>query len=334
MIAIHSRQGSFSDRWVEYCLKNDLEFKLVNAYDSDILKQLENCNAFMWHHYSDSDYREALFANQLILSVEIMGLKVFPNFSTSWFFNDKIAQKYLLEAIGAPFVKSYVFYTKKEALTWVNETVFPKVFKLRSGAGSLNVKLINTKNQAQKIINKAFGNGFPQLDRFEYFKDKYQKWKDGKGLIELFKGFGRFVFSSEFSKMYHKEKGYAFFQDFVPNNNFDIRVVIVGNKAFALKRFVKKGDFRASGSGYIIYNKEEIDIRCVKISFEVNNKIKAQSIAFDYIFDEYNNPLIVEISYGFAMTAYDNCEGFWDDNLNWFSGNNFNFCGWMVDCIK
>lgn len=334
MIAIHHREGSFSERWIEYCKKNNLQYKLVDAYNTDILTELENCTAFMWHHYSDSDYREALFANQLLYSIEKKGLKVFPNLETSWYFNDKLAQKYLLEAINAPMVKSYVFYTKDEALTWINDIIFPKVFKLRSGAGSLNVRLIETKRQAKKIINKAFGIGFPQLDRTEYLKDKYHKWKEGKGLIELLKGVGRFLFSSEFSKMYHKEKGYVYFQDFVPDNSFDIRIVIVGNKAFALKRLVKKGDFRASGSGYIRYNKEEIDMRCVEISFEINSQIKAQSIAFDYIFDKKNNPLIIEISYGFAMEAYDNCEGFWDDSLKWYPGDNFDFCGWMVESIK
>ena len=30
-IAIHHRQGSFSDRWIEYCKENGINFKIVNA---------------------------------------------------------------------------------------------------------------------------------------------------------------------------------------------------------------------------------------------------------------------------------------------------------------
>ena len=31
-IAIHHRKGSFSDRWIVYCKKEGIEYKLVNAY--------------------------------------------------------------------------------------------------------------------------------------------------------------------------------------------------------------------------------------------------------------------------------------------------------------
>ena len=75
------------------------------------------------------------------------------------------------------------------------------------------------------------------------------------------------------------------------------------------------------------------DERCVKIAFETNDKLKTQSIAFDFVFDENNTPLIVEISYGYAVAAYDKCEGWWDREMNWHPGECFDFCGWMVEEI-
>ena len=95
----------------------------------------------------------------------------------------------------------------------------------------------------------------------------------------------------------------------------------------------RKNDFRASGSGMIVYRKEEIDERCVKIAFEVNEKIKSQSIAFDFVFDADNDPVIVEISYGFIKEVYDPCEGFWNKDLNWHEGP-FDPYGWMVELVK
>ena len=44
-----------------------------------------------------------------------------------------------------------------------------------------------------------------------------------------------------------------------------------------------------------------------------------------------NNPLIVEISYGYAVKAYDACEGYWTPNMQWYAGDHFDFCGWMVE---
>ena len=39
-IAIHKREGSFSDRWIAYCEKNGVDYKLVNAYASDVIEQV------------------------------------------------------------------------------------------------------------------------------------------------------------------------------------------------------------------------------------------------------------------------------------------------------
>ena len=45
------------------------------------------------------------------------------------------------------------------------------------------------------------------------------------------------------------------------------------------------------------YEKEKIDERCVKIAFETSQKLKASCVAYDFVFDKNNNPLIVEINY-------------------------------------
>lgn len=330
-IAIVNKPGSFSDRWLEYCKKNNIPYKEVNPYASDIVEQVRDCDAFMWHFHHLS-YKDALFAKQLLFSIQQSGKKVFPYFNSAWHFDDKVGQKYLLESIDAPFIPSYVFYTKQEALKWIEQTTFPKVFKLRGGAGASNVKLVHTKREAKKIIKKAFSKGFKQSDTISNFEESLRKYKSGQSnFVNVLKGIVRIFIKDEYSKMHSPEKGYVYFQEFIPNNKFDIRVVIIGDKAFALKRMTRKNDFRASGSGNIVYDKNQIDERCIKTSFEVNEKIKSQSIAFDYVFDKNNNPLIVEISYGYSAPAYDICEGYWTKDLQWHEGTHFDFCGWMVE---
>jgi glutathione synthase/RimK-type ligase-like ATP-grasp enzyme len=285
----------------------------------------------MWHHHH-ANYKDTLFAKQLLYSLEQKGMKVFPNFNTTWHFDDKVGQKYLLEAIKAPSVPSFVFYSKKEALKWINNTTFPKVFKLRGGAGSANVKLAKTKSQAKKFIKKAFGRGFSQFDRLGHLKERFSRFRQGKdSFIGVCKGFARLFIPTEFAKMYHREKGYVYFQEFIPNNSFDIRVVVVGDKATAEKRFVRKNDFRASGSGEFSY--DDINTDAIKIAFDAAEKLKLQSVAFDFILDN-NKPLIVEMSYGFGVKGVSNAPGYWDKDLNWHKGENFDFCGWMVELVR
>lgn len=330
-IGIHYTKAnwSFCHQWIEYCQANNIPHKLVNTYSNNIVEELTDCDIFMCHHHHSS-YKEKLFAKQLLFSLQQAGIKVFPDFNTGWHFDDKVGQKYLLEAINAPLAPSYVFYTKKEALEWVKKTSFPKVFKLRGGAGSSNVKLANSKKEAIKFINKAFGKGFPQYSAIDNLKERYNKYKHGHTTISnVLKGIIRLGYPTEFSKMYAPEKGYAYFQDFIPNNNYDIRLIIIGGeKAYGMKRLVRQNDFRASGSNSFIYDK--IDEQILKIGFETANKLNLQAVAFDFVYDINKSPLIIEMSYAYGTKGSRQCNGYWSDNLVWHEGS-FNPFGWIID---
>lgn len=331
-IAIHHKQGSFSERWITYCKANQIGYKLVDCYKPDIIHQLEDYQALMWHFHHASP-RDVLFAKQLLYSVKASGKNVFPDYQTVWHFDDKLGQKYLLEAIGAPLVPTYVFYDKDTALEWAAKTTFPKVFKLRGGAGSANVKLAKTRNEAVKLIRIAFGKGFSNYDACGSLKERWRKWTLGKtSITDLVKGIVRFVYPPPFAKVLGKEIGYIYFQDYIPDNDYDIRVIVIGDKAFAIKRMVRKNDFRASGSGNILYEKENFDDNTIRLAFDVHNKLKSQCTAMDFVYDN-GQPKIVEISYGFVKEGYDACTGYWDKDLNWHEGK-FNPYGWMVEMIK
>jgi len=324
IIAIHHRPGSFSDRWEKYCEENEIPFKPVNCYSSEIIDQIQNCSGLMWH-WDHSDYRAQIFARQLIVSIEKMGIKVFPDFNTCWHFDDKVGQKYLLEAVKAPLVPSYIFYDKKEALNWINKTAFPKVFKLRGGAGSNNVKLVKNVCKAKKLIKKAFRQGFPLIDKIAGFKQRIwvlKRDKNIKSIIHLIKGLIRLIYPNDDSRLLPRQKGYVYFQDFIPHNTFDDRIVVIGNKAIAIRRQNRQGDFRASGSGLISHTYRQFNIVTVKTAFDVADQLNSQSLAFDFVYDEAGNPLIVEISYAYSMgNAYDSCPGYWDKDLHWHEEN-------------
>ena len=53
----------------------------------------------------------------------------------------------------------------------------------------------------------------------------------------------------------------------------------------------------------------------------------------DFIFQN-QKPLLVEISFGFSVHAYDKCKGYWDDKMVFYEGS-FNPQEWMIeDLIK
>jgi len=321
-IAIHPVPRGFSDKWIEYCDQHNVPYKLVDCYASDIIEQMQDCDGLMWQ-WSTNDHKAKLSGRQIVYSLEIMGKKVFPDSKTCWHYDDKVGQKYLLEAIGAPFVPTYVFYDKDEALAWAKATSYPKVFKLSGGAGSANVKLAPNQSSAIRLIRKAFGQGFKPKSRLHLFKDRlwhFRRDKDLKSFLNISKGVGRLVIPTQAEKNLPVERNYIYFQDFVPDNDHDIRIVVIGKRAFALKRLIREDDFRASGSGNIIYEPAQIPKKCVELAFQMSNTLCSQSLAYDFVFYD-GIPYVIEISYAFAPKAYLPCPGYWDESLQWVEGH-------------
>src|SRR5690554_7426909 len=113
-IAIHHREGSFSERWIEYCKNKHIEFKIVNCYDSNIIEQLKDCDALMWHH-SHGNYKDLIFAKELLFALEHTGIKTFPNFNTGWHFDDKVrSEEHTSELQSRPHLVCRLLLEKKK----------------------------------------------------------------------------------------------------------------------------------------------------------------------------------------------------------------------------
>lgn len=334
-IAIHHRKNSFSEHWINYCKKHNIPYKIVDAYSNNIIEQVADCDIFMWHHHQ-SIHEDSLFANQLLYSLQIMGKYVYPDFNTTWHFDDKIGQRYLFEALNIPFIPTYIFYDIKNALKWIKATTFPKVFKLRNGASSNNVMLVKSYSQAKRLIKKAFKTGISTFRYKEQIKDRYRKYKLGlvsfRNLLGLIKMCLLHRYPNKYYRLHNKETGYVYFQDYLPNNKFDIRVFVVGDKAIVKKRINKDNDFRASGSEKQVFDKDEIDIKCVKLAFDTNQKLKMQSVAFDFLYDTNGNPIITEVSYcrGKREKEYT---GYYSSNLQWHDCRDINTSDWIIESI-
>ena len=330
-IAIHARENSFSEGWISYCERNKVPFKIVNAYDTDIISHVDDCEIFMWHHHH-YDPRDMLFAKQLLFSLEQAGKIVYPDYLTTWHFDDKLGQKYLLEALKLPLIPTFAFYSKRDALEWAEGFTFPAVFKLRGGAGSHNVRLVSSKQEAISVINKCFGSGFRYFDPITHIKESGRRFNKGQAsLLSLVRSFGRLIVPFPIEKATGRQKGYALFQEFIPDCNIDIRVQVVGNRAYAMTRQVRENDFRASGSGLIDFDGSQIPKMLIKQSFEITGALKMQSLAIDYVPFE-DSYLIAELSYAWGIAEGELEGGFWDDGLQWHAGRIDPFA-WIIENV-
>lgn len=317
-LAICGGEGSFAERWMQTAAEQGHLPRRVDALQSDIVAQLQGFDGFLWTPSHDSP-ADMLVAGHVLRAAEAMGIAVFPNHPTFWHFDDKVAQKYLLEALQAPAVPAHVFFDRASALNWLQTAAFPLVWKLRRGAGSSNVSLAKTKAQAEALVEQAFGRGFAV--KASYFSDvgtkarKKRSAAEWLGVVQRLPDSIKAIYRT--NQGMGRERGYAYFQDFVPGNAFDTRVTVVGHRAFSFTRNVRKNDFRASGSGSISYDRSRIDPKCLGIAFDVAEQLGSQSMAFDFVHTPSGQPLIVEMSYGYLASAVHASGGWYDRSLQW-----------------
>ncbi len=324
-IAIYNRPGSFSDRWCEYAERIGHQVYMVDVFRTDLHEYLNGISVqALLMHPPMADQRTILAARAIVESTRLGGIRVFPTPEDFWHFDDKLSQKYIFEALRIPFPTAYAFFDKISALKWANSASYPVVFKLRAGAGSINVQLVQDRRQARVLIRRMFGRGIHSTNAaIRDVRTKLRAHKKERDWLGVFKRAPKTLLT--LYRNWHDipvEKGYAYFQEFIDGNAWDTRITVIGNRAFGFRRLVRPGDFRASGSGAIEYDPVRIDLRAVRLAFDAARKLRSSCMAFDFVVHPVTRePLVVEMSFAFKPEAVHACPGYWDDKLQWREGH-------------
>jgi glutathione synthase/RimK-type ligase-like ATP-grasp enzyme len=312
---------SYSDRWRVVARNKGAEVKIVDAFAPDFFDRLNGCDGFMWRFGYAA--RQRLFARRLLPAVEHgLGIPVFPSWKTAWHFEDKIGQNYLLQAAKIPTPRTWVFWYLEAAIDFCSRASYPLVLKLAIGFQSANVRLLNDPDEATNWARLMFGPGTTSLA---------QTFSAGRrSALRRVHDAARALSGRTVVEKYKKaelQQGYFFVQEFLPANEFDTRVTIIGNRAFAFRRFNRPNDFRASGSGKINWDPADIDLETVRLAFQVAQQLGTQSLAVDAL-RRAEDRLIIEISYTYASWAVRDCPGHWvlhgdpqRGELEWVAGH-------------
>ena len=308
------------DRYEQILDFNGINHITLDVSKPDFWSELRRLDLFIFHW--GGTVRQHQLAPTILHMVEnVMGIPCYPNFVTWWNFDDKIRGYYLLKQHSFPAIPAWVFWNEAEARAWLETAVLPVVFKLKSGASSQNVFLVKDRAYAKKLIRKMFGSGilsghvpgYLSLRRMDF--GPYSTTRRYCG--DLLRQWG--VMQPSPYTWLHRD--YTLFQQFLPNNSFDTRITIIGRKAFASRRHVRRNDFRASGSGNDDWSQDNVDRRCITLAFEISQRIGFQCMSYDFLYDEHKQPLISEISYASPDWTVWSCPGYWDENMGWHEGH-------------
>lgn len=318
LVGIHAesyrKSSPYQDRYTEILKHNGIPLVIMDANKPDFWGTVGELSHFIyrWEHYEE----EKQLAEKILPVIEHQyHIPCFPDQATTWHYDDKIKQYYLMHTRGFPYVRSWIFWSKKDALGWLEDAEMPVVAKLKGGAGSKNVRLIHSTKKARKYIYRRFGMGHmpSSIDR--------NTFNLRREVLHLGGNLRRFLKGVPLHDTWVREKNYVLFQEFLPDNRYDIRITTIGQRAFAFRRRVRENDFRASGSGMIDYNTGKIDTECIKIALEVSRELHFQTMAYDFIYNKKNEPEICEISYTYLDEPVYRCDGYWDAEMNWHQGH-------------
>ena len=314
----HSTTWSYP--WINYCKLHNLDFEVVNPYEIGVINYLIKFDVILWH-FSNYSHTDMLMARNVLFTMENFGKKVFPSVRDSWHFDDKLAETYLLESIKAPIPKSYYYYNLEavQRLIKQKDLEFPIIAKLRNGSGSHNVKLLNNESELSSYSKKMFSSGLDSAPGILYKTSANLKSsRDLKTIIKRAKRIPEFLRSLSNAKKFKRERGYVFLQEFIPNDGFDLKVVVVGDKLSFIGRNILKGEFRASGGGSLFYDKERISKNIINSAFNTSDKLGFRCMGYDYVVDQISlEGKIIEISYGFSHQALLNANGYFDRDGIW-----------------
>jgi len=322
-----SRKIDFSARWAEALQARGVTVKWLDLLGESPLEQVEGCDGVMWH-WGHNPHGARMAALPLLRVIEEhLRIPVFPSMATCWHYDDKIIQAYLLEALAISIPKTWVFWQKERALDWCKVAPYPVVSKLSGGASSKNVKLIRTCREAQQYVRQCFsGTGIlirPPLPEGAVARLWTQLKRIPRRALQAvaYVGWNQFP-PLPSQSFWMPQKNYALFQEFLPDNAYDTRVTVIGNRAFAYRRFNRPNDFRASGSGNFDVDPQGIDLRCISSAFIAAQKLRSQSMAFDFMFrGAEREPVVGEVSYCYVDWMVQKCPGHWDADLNWCEGH-------------
>ena len=315
-----NRISSYCEKFKEILIINNIPFRIIDPNSYTLFEDLKECSHLLFRH-SQGDTDIKIYETIFTIANRIYGIKCMPDSETFWHYEDKIKEYYLLKCNGFPIIDSYVFWNIEHADAFLKETDFPVVAKLPKGAASSNVVIVNSIEEGEIINKQVFNRGvkagglksrsnlssFRYTGMSKYGKDSLRSFLINTGVIN----------DKSYFPEWQIQKDAILYQKYLPNNSFDQRVVVIGDRAIGARRFVRRNDFRASGSGNSDMDPQKIDLRCIEIAFSISQKLNFSTMAYDFIYDENNKPYINEFGYCFADYIVHSCPGYWDQKLSW-----------------
>lgn len=177
------------------------------------------------------------------------------------------------------------------------EFEYPAVLKTTDGSNGNGVFLIRDKDELKTKLNSLRTQNL--WTKIDLFRRKYLRRK------KVYKEYPDYSNKTDFIQYREYVAGEVNYvlQEFVPDLNYDYRVLILGGKFFPMKRFNRPDDFRASGAKKFDFNFNP-DEGLLNFSKEVYDKLSTPFLSLDICYDGMKYYLIEFQALHFGITAF------------------------------
>lgn len=247
---------------------NDIPFEDYDVNRSDFIEIAKKYDIIVWRiETSYSKQWEA--ADKVEILQNYLGKMTLPSSESLWIDEDKLRGQYVFEINNLPMIKTFSSHSKEEVMQYIENCEYPIISKDKICACGNGVYMIEDKQQAKSVCSEIFSSGLKT------------------------------------NESYILQKDYVYFQEYVPNYGFDLRIIIIGDYYFGYYRYPKEGGYKASGSG--IVEKKELPKEAMLLAKKARECLpKSNSLAVDFIRDKRDdNYYIIETS---IFVGIESCE--------------------------
>lgn len=202
--------------YVAACEDLGVRYKILDISGPDWIQVVRGCgcDAFLvWPSFKVSMWKR-MFNERLKVMVEEMGKTIYPTYNEVWLNESKLRMSYWLAANGIPHCRTWVFYSREEALDFAREAALPLVAKCDMGSRGAGVKILRSRLAVVQYVKQRFGEGMVCRDA----DSRDREW------------------------------GNVLFQEFLPGVA-EWRMIRIGESYFGHQK-LKEGEFH-SGSGKV-----------------------------------------------------------------------------------
>jgi glutathione synthase/RimK-type ligase-like ATP-grasp enzyme len=248
-------------RWTKYrrfLETNGFPYEIYDLHAHDWIEKAAPLDAVINIVSNDFDRLEETRVKYHFLE-RSLGKRCYPSAGQVRLYENKSLEAFIAAGCGLPFAKTFVSHAREDALAMIETARYPLVSKIDYSSGSMGVELVPDVRGARRIVRQAFSRAGRKV---------HVPWR--------------------------RQKGYVYFQEFVPNDGFDIRVILVGDQAFGYYRRVPRGDFRASGMHTV--ERRGLPEEAIRVALEVQRHVRSPQLVVDMVHGLDGRYVIIEYS--------------------------------------